>query len=302
MVVKLQHTNEYKSAVSDPFNYPGVRPKFSFLLDNDIIRRFFFEKNEPVERCVVWVREGWEYINDFLSDKSVTPIHHRYPVIGYGSLTNPSQLFHRFNLDPSKNEYIHRAHIENTHGLDVIPAVYGTLENYDTVYMAHASKRGYIPVTLIHSPDTSLDIHVLFLDDNQIKIMDISEGRDRDFYNLTRLEGKIRLENGQVLDNVFTYTNTSRVLQIANMPVRPVSIPATNTRFSSRTQEQILNYLLQFEDIRKISTATTPQMLSEAFKDEEKILSKINKFLLDNLAIKTESRGNYVHYPLLPEL
>lgn len=285
----------------DPFEYPGEIPDYSFLLEGARIFKLSVASNRPLKASLLKMEFFLKELDEYLLSKSLSQISERKPIIVYGSLRNPPSLYDRFNSDASKNEYIQRAHIKNTYGTDLVPSFHCVLTDYDVVYMAHASKRGYIPITLAHSPGTVLPILVIFLDERQLKMMDIGEGRDRDFYKLIKLYSKgVILENGEILREAYVYANTNRVLGINEKLVRPKNVLVKNPRFQSKTQEEVLGYILRHEPIQEISESNTPQELSRSFFDETRILPKINQYLHSTLSTSIEPLGVEIPFEGIP--
>jgi len=300
MKIKNQSVHDYKSF--DPFEYPGEKPRFSFLLEGSMIHPIVIQQNRPLKASRIWVEETWKELDDYLKLKSLPQLSERCPIIVYGSLRNPVKLYERFNSNESKNEYIRRAKIKKTYGIDIIPAFQCLLKEYDVAYMAHASKRGYLPITLVYSPGTLLPSQVIFLEERQMKIMDISEGRDRDFYKLIILKTNgVMLENGGILKDVYVYANTNRVLRVDEQFVRPKNVFVENPQFQSKTQQEILSYfLLKYKIIQEISSSKTPQGLSKSFSDEQVVLPKINQFLHGQLSTVAEAIGDEIPFIKLP--
>lgn len=299
MQIKNQSVHDYKPF--DPFEYPGEKPGFSFLLEGSMIYQIFIQQNRALKASRIWVEETWKELDEYLRLKSLPRLSDRCPIIVYGSLRNPPKLYERFNSDVSMNEYIRRANIKETFGIDLIPVFQCFLKDYDVVYMAHASKHGYLPITLVHSSGTLLPSQVIFLEERQMKMMDISEGRDRDFYKLIRLKTNgVMLENGGILKEVYVYANTNRVLRVDEKLIRPKNVFVENPQFQSKTQQEILSYILKYNLIQEISDSKTPQELNKSLSDEQEVLPKINQFLHVHLSTIVEPIGDEIPFIKLP--
>ncbi|MEU7981471.1 hypothetical protein AB0B63_23450 [Micromonospora sp. NPDC049081] len=161
----------WEAARSHPFTYPGAHPDGPFVLvDNEV---------HGLDRSLT-LTEGTS-LNDLLHTRSLPAVATRYPVLAYGGNRNPATL----RLKMSHYRYA-------TPGRGtVIPVLPARLRGFDVV-AGGLSGQGYLYADLFadeHTAATELDVHVLLLDDDQLRAMHDSEGVRTDLYDVAVLHG-----------------------------------------------------------------------------------------------------------------
>lgn len=126
----------------------------------------------------------------------------RSPVLAVGSNACPGQLRHKlteFGLDSP------------------VPMVRARVSGVDVGVSAHVSRMGYVSASPVHSPSAVRDLFVIWLDADQLTVIDTSEGVPRPDGNFHRLwlpapDVRVELADGRLLPGVFSYVNRHGVL------------------------------------------------------------------------------------------
>ena len=144
----------------------------------------------------------------------------RWPVIAHGSNRSPEQLRRKYGDNAE------------------IPVVRGRLADYDVVYSAHMSRYGSIAATLHHTPGTSVEVWVTWLDSTQLEHMHATE-LGGEIYSYGSLEGvSLSLENGpSQLDRAYAYLSRNGCLAVEGSPVALAAVEASARRYRALHQE-----------------------------------------------------------------
>ncbi|MFH8444370.1 hypothetical protein ACH4D3_24480 [Streptomyces sp. NPDC018026] len=163
----------------EPLLYPGAWPRESGLLDGDRLL--------PLERPA---RQEWEDGEG------------RVPVLAIGSNASPAQLLHKmaeFGIGSP------------------IPMVRSRVTGLDIGVSAHVSRMGYVSASPVGAPGTVRELFVLWLDAEQLAVIDASEGVPMAGGNFDRVwlpAPDVRVEpgDGSVLGGAYAYVNRHGVL------------------------------------------------------------------------------------------
>ncbi|WP_188192325.1 hypothetical protein [Nonomuraea sp. SYSU D8015] len=159
--------------ISRPLTYPGRIPATSGVLFDDTYIPLRPVDDSPPEE---WEAAG-ERLGALLSRGGFPPLDERHPVVAVGSNAAPSQLLRKF-LDHA-----------------VRPLVPMTLADAPGVapgVSAHVSRWGYVPAAPIETPGESSRLFVLWLDEEQLAALDLTEPN----YERRPLRHPITLESG----------------------------------------------------------------------------------------------------------
>lgn len=231
-----QNIDNYKAPRENPLFYPGARPKFSFLLSDNIVwpiiknneKRF----SNPLDNAVVIesTNNPNKSINEFLQVRKAAMLEDRYPVIGYGSNPVPGQLASKFG--------------KNT----TVPVLLGTLPNFEIVYNL-ISNQGYAFAELIvNNQDTVIDVAVTFLDQKQMETMIKTEQN----YQLVYSPVSMKLEiggsliggsNGQCY--LFVGKKKIWVPKGCSHPISVAELNSINNNSGALAQEQTLELAIR---------------------------------------------------------
>ncbi len=127
----------------------------------------------------------------------------RTPVLAIGSNACPGQLRHKMAEA----------------GIDTpIPMVKARVTGVEIGVSAHVSLMGYVSASPFHAPGTVRELFVLWLDDEQLAVVDASEGVPLPLGNYRRAwlpspEVRVDLPDGTTLPGVFSYVNRRGVLR-----------------------------------------------------------------------------------------
>jgi gamma-glutamylcyclotransferase (GGCT)/AIG2-like uncharacterized protein YtfP len=180
--------------------YPGTRPPHSYVHIDGLSWQL-----EPSWR----VTATGEDLDAWLHARNAPPLAERVPVLTYGSNANPSKItWLRENLGLRGPVPVLKAKCTD------LAAVWAAgLRVVDTQR----------PVTLAAMPGTTETHAVWMADPQQVRVLDVCEGRG-DRYHLTRLHtGRVELEDGTVWDGLLAYTAAAEIrwpLLVAGNPVR----------------------------------------------------------------------------------
>jgi hypothetical protein len=219
----------------DPLVYPGRIPDYSFIYLGEHFHQLDVTEGRRVGKArILWskdrpkdipVRGASKSLDNCLLRLNTTSLDWRYPVLAYGSNASPSQLQRK---------------LSSRGGGSVVPVVRATVLGLDVVYSAHMSPYGAIPATLIASSGAEVMLHVTFLDDTQLRLMDATEPN----YVRVRICGNefpLTLESGETLSEYYAYLSRYGTLLFDNHPVRLASIPASLASIQSATEGEVLS-------------------------------------------------------------
>ena len=213
-----ESTSKYRPSPGDcPLIYPGERPDSSYVFRGSTIvhigARFCPPRPTDLKSVILGGDDGRE----------------RHLIVGYDSNANPAQLEDKFRGTESM-----------TH-----PVLRGMVAGYDAVYERRIASKGYVPATLVRSPNTVMEAWANVLDREQLEIMDGSEGRPRT-YALTRLGTDFILENGALLSPAHAYISRWGAYSDGmGGHIRVEGIPACCPRHPSMSQSGILEAFRQ---------------------------------------------------------
>lgn len=159
----------WEAARTHPHTYPGRHPEGAFALVDGMVHVL---TGTPTE-----VRLAAAPLDRLLTDRGLPVLAHRFPVLAYGGNRNPATLALKLE------HYGYRSPGRGT----VLPVLTATLDGYDVVGAA-LSGQGYLYGDLVPAPGTTLAVHVLLLDDDQLRVLHDSEGVRAGFYDVGVLD------------------------------------------------------------------------------------------------------------------
>ena len=202
----------------DPMAYPGALPPFSYLLTADGLERL-----EAVDE--VGVVDGG--LHERLAELGATAMDRRHAVLAFGSNRSPAQLAAKFagETDP------------------VVPVVRAHLHDLSVVFTAGVATYGSVPASLVVDPGATTEVAVTFLDDEQLVVMDGTEGAHHSRPVLAAEHG-LCLVGGAEVAACRRYRSSRPVLTVDGRPVRLAEIGSVGSRLGARTQLDIQLLLL----------------------------------------------------------
>jgi hypothetical protein len=237
--------------------YPFPAPAWSYLLTRETIYslrptpghgvgHFTFEHHDV----------GTDVLDAYLDAHGHDLAEARFPVVASASNRNPHHLAARFR------------------GLAgcAAPVIRGWLWNADVAYPAHVAPYGVVTSTLVHSPGTKLDVHVLLLDREQLLVLHGIErvGRNFDFVRLT--ENVVELENGETVVG-YAYLGCHGVAVFGDGPRRLARVAAEAPTLASASPAEVMADVAARAEaaglpIRSVSELQAHARRSEASREE----------------------------------
>jgi hypothetical protein len=149
-----------------------------------------------------WPRESALLDGDRLLPLDVLVHPDRTPVLAVGSNASPAQLRHKmreFGIDSP------------------VPMVRARVTGIDVGVSAHVSRMGYVSASPFHAPGTVRELFVIWLDAEQLAVIDASEGVPLPHGNYGRAwlpapEMRVEPAPGVTLRGVYAYVNRHGVL------------------------------------------------------------------------------------------
>ncbi|MFC3982493.1 hypothetical protein [Streptosporangium jomthongense] len=146
--------------MSQPLTYPGRIPQTSGILTGDRYVRLRAADGEPAGRWHAEVNGTRPTLTKYLSDLGAAPLETRHQVVAVGSNGAPSQLHRKFV----------------SHGArPVIPMTRASVTGIAPGVSAHINRNGYVPAVPIETPEKAHLLFVLWLDDEQLSVLDATE-------------------------------------------------------------------------------------------------------------------------------
>ncbi len=212
-------------------SYPFLYLPFSYLYINGVFYPHHgLWKEDFEDDSLILKNSVYDHIDKFWPIKKYLSrdFMERIPVLAYGSNAAIDQLQRKF---ADFNEFV------------FIPVIKAKLWNFDVVYSPCFSSYGSVPATLQYSAGTEVDVFVTFLTPQQLQRMHVTEGMHtgNPNYFFARFDDiDITLVNNIEITSIFTYLSTHGCLSLNESEVSLKSIFATNRKFPSYDQCEVL--------------------------------------------------------------
>lgn len=158
-----------RDPLGHPLLYPGRLPGESGLLDGEHFHALHGETGD-------WRLAGGEPLDEALRVRGRPTLADRRPVLAVGSNGSPAQVHRKLTG---------RARV-------LVPMTYVTAGGLASGVSAHVSRAGYVPAAPVLAPGTTGRFVVLWLDDEQLPVMDATEPN----YDRIPLPGAVSLNGG----------------------------------------------------------------------------------------------------------
>lgn len=159
---------------------------------------------------------GQETIDELLQ-------HRRHAVIACGSNASPQRLAQKFGD-------------KSSHG--VVPTLRATLYDYAIVYAADFTVYGSVPATLAHTPGAKVPAFINFLTDEQLTIMDKTEGGyERHFLPAGSVEHEQEMASGEI----HAYLSLHECLTDGRSPIALSSVIGEGIPHQKMDQVEVLS-------------------------------------------------------------
>lgn len=241
-----------------PQTYPGDCPPGGYVLRGDTVHPLVSTGEGDLAALA---GDHWRPLDDFLAERGDAPLAERVPVLAYGANRNPATL---------------RIKLDNYGGAGSVPVLAGFLPGADVVACG-LHGHGYLYGELVLDAEvvgrTALDVRVLLLDDDQLRVMNDSEGLRSGMYSLAVVEGVI--VHG-VTDSVapLAYLAGERawVSPQLGSPIAYSEIHAKGRQLPAMSGSEILEHVLEVLDLGGEVCAATGI-------DREDLLEELPKYL-----------------------
>ncbi len=209
-------------------------------------------------------------------------LNDRIPILSVGSNRSPYQLKRKFSLDQN---------------ICVTPA---TLYDSDVVFAASLSSYGSMPATQWPSKGTEVNLSVLWLNEEQLDIMHLSEALGV-AYNFVRLKlDTVKIKDFKYAKHIYGYISIAGVFPFnENKPKRLSLINAKNATLKGFSEQKALLSLIQSLGIERdrLSEWVYKVISNKTYRISlhEKLKSKaINPPNPDWEIVKKSVRGNLI--------
>ena len=189
-----------------------------------------FPNFSSFDRAIKYPYFAPDYSFSFYKGKFVKGISgdltNRIPVLSVGSNRSPYQLKRKFSFSQD---------------ICVTPAI---LVDFDIVYAASLSAYGSIPATQWPSKGTTVTLNVLWLTEEQLNIMHLTEaiGVAYDFVKLN--SGSVKIKNLNYKEQIYGYVAISGVFAFDEFqPKRLSALKAKNIKLQPFSEYEALVYL-----------------------------------------------------------
>lgn len=260
--LQITHISSWLPARQFPETYPGQFPSSSYILYNDRVHPVL--PSDGPFCYVVLTDTGWESADHFLRHRNTSPLSHRIPVLAYGANRNPATLHIKLR------DYGYEASRNNC-----IPVLKASLDGADIVACG-LHGQGYLYGELLmdaeYTGSTSLEVGVLLLDVDQLRVMNDSEGIRSGLYILAAVPGTL-VEGTDKKISPLGYVANKRVWvsPVFNSPIAYSSVPAMGRSLPGMHATEILRHVIEVLNLTdKILAATAidnlPSLAEELVK------------------------------------
>jgi hypothetical protein len=230
-----------------------------------------FPNYSSFERAVSYPYPAPDFSFSFYKGEFVKGIRHdlesRIPILSVGSNRSPYQLKRKFTLDED---------------ICVTPAI---LFDSDIVYAASISAYGSVPATQWPSKGASVALNVLWLKEDQLNKMHLTEGLGIAYHFVKLTTGTVKIEDFDYTKDIYGYISVPGVFPFqGNLPRRLSSIGGDNIKLNEFSETNAVLYLKETMGDKKLSL---DQWLKKIINDEEYRFSKLK--LLRAKAIKPKN-------------
>ena len=219
----------------------------------------FFPNYTTFERAVSYPYPAPDFSFSFYKGAFVKGIRHdlenRIPILSVGSNRSPYQLKRKFTLDED---------------ICVTPAI---LYDSDIVYAASISAYGSVPATQWPSKGTSVALNVLWLKEDQLNKMHLTEGLGIAYHFVKLTTGTVKIEDFDYKKDIYGYISVPGVFPFKdNLPRRLSSIGGDNINLNEFSEINALHCLQEIVGDKRLQL---DQWLDKIINDEEYRFSKL---------------------------
>lgn len=173
------------------------------------------------------------------------------PVIAYGANQSPDSLLRKFS---------------NWNKPLAIPVLRATAKDVDVIFLSDISPYGCIPATIHQSIGSSTDVAVIFLNNEELELMDRTEGTHESLYRRVRMENQCLTVDGiGNISSAYAYIGLhGGLLSECGNPIPLQAIQSSGSPLKRWTQWEVLSLVhsrvapdIEFLDFeKKLATCT----------------------------------------------
>ena len=221
-------------------------------INNQNYNEEIFPNLAPYERAISYPYFAPDYSFSFYKGQLVRGIcddlNNRIPILSVGSNRSPYQLKRKFSLEQD---------------ICVTPA---TLHDSDIVYAASLSSYGSMPATQWPSEGTKVDLNVLWLKEEQLNIMHLTEALGV-AYNFVKLKlGTVKIKDFVYRKSIYGYISISGAFPFKeNMPKRLSALKARNSKLIDLSE---INALIRLKDYLEFNDKDLSEWIRKVVNDK----------------------------------
>tara|TARA_B100001250_G_scaffold398197_1_gene406137 strand:- start:82 stop:858 length:777 start_codon:yes stop_codon:yes gene_type:complete len=206
-------------------------------INNQKYNEEIFPNLAPYERAICYPYFAPDYSFSFYKGQFVKGIcddlSNRIPILSVGSNRSPYQLKRKFSLEQD---------------ICVTPA---TLHDSDIVYAASLSSYGSMPATQWPSEGTKVDLNVLWLKEEQLNIMHLTEALGV-AYNFVKLKlGTVKIKDFVYRKSIYGYVSIPGAFPFKQkIPKRLSALKARNSKLADLSE---INALIRLKDYLEVN-------------------------------------------------
>ena len=218
-----------------------------------------FPNYTSFERAVSYPYPAPDFSFSFYKGAFVKGIRHdlenRIPILSVGSNRSPYQLKRKFTLDED---------------ICVTPAI---LYDSDIVYAASISAYGSVPATQWPSKGALVALNVLWLNEDQLNKMHLTEGLGIAYHFVKLTTGTVKIEDFDYTKDIYGYISVPGVLPFKdNLPRRLSYIGGDNINLDEFSEINALHCLKETVGDKRLQL---DHLLEKIINDEEYRFSKL---------------------------
>lgn len=256
---------DWEAARTHPATYPGRTPAADYLILDDHVAPITFTEHDDVTSALWLRRERWTSVDAELDRRGLPTIAERTPVVAYGGNRNPATLALKLK---------HYGYRPPPGGV-ALPVLKGRLRNAEAV-AGGVSGQGYLYADLVlRRPEVcadTLEIRVVLVDADQLRVLHESEGVDRLWYHVARIDD-VELDHVHGVFGGLAYVTelACPVLPSTGAPLAFSSIAARGRRIAQATPAEMFDRFLDEHHVRHAvaritGLSDTPALASELIK------------------------------------
>ncbi|MCH0562388.1 MULTISPECIES: hypothetical protein [unclassified Streptomyces] len=233
-------------------------------------------RDDPLSYPGVWPRESGLLTGDRLLPLEGAVHDGRVPVLAVGSNACPGQLRHKMAARGISSP---------------VPMVRSRVHGLDVGVSAHVSRMGYVPASPVCAPAAVRSLFVIWLDADQLAVVDASEGAPLPHGNYRRAwlpapDVRVEPEDGAALPGVYAYVNRHGVLHDGSGA--PRSHPGQ--------RELITDLLLNSARLRELFGVTPEEFCARARADAA-LCARGTRLLAEEKRVTASGLERYVGGP-----